>query len=141
MLADYVLRSIDNLFTDKLSSNEGRKLFAKPKPSPFNKQTIQKELPNAIRRQAGQEALASPRRSNSPSPLTKSRLKTILEHNKKERIKSVVRRTRLDEPSPYRKIAVEGSPRDSRLEDKQTDASCGKEDNLIEYYRQQRKTI
>lgn len=58
MLADYVMKSIDNLFSDKLFASNNSQLLkhnssnaSAPQPKTnFNKETIKNTLPNVIRK-------------------------------------------------------------------------------------------
>lgn len=89
MLADYVMKSIDNLFSDKLFATTNNSQLLKQNASnssaqqskAYFKETIKNTLPNVIRRDGNSK---SPIRNKdrSPSPISKSRLKSILENNR-----------------------------------------------------------
>lgn len=107
MLSDYVMNSIDNLFSDKLNkiSNNISKGPPQPKAS-FNRETIKNHLPNIIRKSTDASRSPACRKDKSPSPISKSRLKDILENNKSENIKSVVKKFK-ESTSPYKKMMPE----------------------------------
>jgi hypothetical protein len=90
MLADYVMKGIDSLFSQKLITQEGVQTAprAPNARSTFNKDTIKKSLQNVIKKGEGHRSPSQ----NSRSPISKSRLKIILENNKDERLRSVVKR-------------------------------------------------
>jgi len=106
------MKSIDNLFSDKLFSNESINLGKNQPPkglqnkANFNRETIKKSLHSIIRKDNEAERSPNCKKDNSPSQISKSRLKVILEHNKNERIKSVIKRSvnNREETSPYKKI-------------------------------------
>lgn len=83
MLADYVMKSIDNLFSDKLKSESimlsrnGSILQSQAKPA-FSKATIKQSLHAVIRRDNSDATSPLARKDGSPSPISKSRLKIIL---------------------------------------------------------------
>ena len=85
MLADYVMKSIDNLFSDKLSTSNNSQLYKQKSTSStyfqgkanFNKEMIKNTLPNVIRRD-GNSRSPFHNKEKSPSPISKSRLKDIL---------------------------------------------------------------
>lgn len=83
MIADYVMKSIDNLFSDKLFnstctlSKHTNSIYPQTK-NPFNKEAIKNALPTIIRRDPDKSRSPNVRKSISTSPISKSRLKTIL---------------------------------------------------------------
>jgi len=98
MIADYVMKGIDNLFSEKLFTSNHAQLSKQGSNSStssqlrtnFNKDIIKTKLNNVIRRDGSSR---SPIRNQekSLSPISKSRLKSILETNRSEKIKSVVK--------------------------------------------------
>lgn len=97
MLADYVMKGIDSLFSEKLYNHQSaiikhnaNKPDAKAK---LTKELIKNSLHSIIRKDANASKSPKSRFDRSPSPISKSRLKAILESNKDERIKSVVKRS------------------------------------------------
>lgn len=109
MLADYVMKGIDSLFADKLNNRQVNAISANPnrqeiKPA-FNRDTIKKSLHTIIKKGEGSKS-PNAKITKQPSPISKSRLKIILEHNKDERLKSVVKKCEKGkrETSPYRRI-------------------------------------
>ena len=108
MLADYVMKGIDSLFSQKLITQEEVQtvLRATNVRSTFNKATIKKSLKSIIKKGEGNRSPSE--NSRQPSPISKSRLKIILENNKDERLRSVVKRNEncQRETSPYSKIEV-----------------------------------
>ena len=104
MIADYIASKIDNLFSEKLTKQQPSQLAKKgsqfqPK-SYFNRDTIKHHLPNVI---CKQEVSRSPvrRKEHSASPISKSRLKGVLENNRNQNIKAVIRRDQ-QETSPFK---------------------------------------
>lgn len=99
MLADYVMKGIDSLFSEKLYNHQSaitkqhpnsNKSDAKPK---LTKELIKHSLNSIIRKDVNASKSPKSKFDRSPSPISKSRLKSILETNKEERIKSVVKRS------------------------------------------------
>lgn len=83
MIADYVMKSIDNLFSDKLFNStttlsKNTHSLNPPNRNAFNKEAIKNALPTIIRRDPDKSRSPNVRKSASPSPISKSRLKTIL---------------------------------------------------------------
>jgi hypothetical protein len=113
MLADYVMRGIDSLFSHKLATQPLNTHVVRPQDgrSAFNKDTIKKSLHRVIKK--GENARSPSFITRNPSPISKSRLKVLLEDNKEERLRSVVKRREngRSETSPYRKIEVDGDGR------------------------------
>ncbi len=96
MLADFVLKGIDNLFSQKLSLQPQKKIFTKD--------LIKKNLQTVVRKANNQKSFS---KLEDVSPNNKSRLRNILEHNKEEKIRSVVKKNtekRSTSPITYTKI-------------------------------------
>lgn len=87
MIADYVMKSIDNLFSDKLFTSNHSQLHKPslstsfPTKSNFNKEVIKTTLPQIIRKSR------SPLNKEKSTSVSKSPLKNILENNRIEKIK------------------------------------------------------
>jgi hypothetical protein len=99
MLADYVMKGIDSLFSEKLhnhpSNHISKNNFSKNSEgrAKFNKEYIKNSLHTIIKKDGNtSKSPQSKIDKSSPSPISKSRLKVILESNKDERLKSVVKR-------------------------------------------------
>lgn len=83
MLADYVMKGIDSLFSEKLYNHQSaitkhpnaNKSDAKPK---LTKELIKNSLNTIIRKDAHASKSPKSRFDRSPSPISKSRLKSIL---------------------------------------------------------------
>lgn len=89
MLADYVMKNIDSIFSEKL---KGREPTHRPKnAATFDKELIRKSLHKVIRKDLPPETSPLPRPEASPSPLSKSKLRVFLQSNREEKIKSVLR--------------------------------------------------
>ena len=128
MLADYVMKGIDSLFSEKLYNHQSaitkhnanaNKSDIKPK---LTKELIKNSLHSIIRKDVNASKSPKSRFDRSPSPISKSRLKAILESNKEERIKSVVKRSenKRRETSPYKNIEsphFAHNPRQTELND------------------------
>jgi hypothetical protein len=149
MIADYIVNRIDNLFTDKLfkSSKSASQSIQAPVVvrEKFNRETIRQHLPTIISKQ---EISRSPacRKDRSSSPISKSRLKDILENNRTETIRNVIKRDASKTSiSPYRKFEIEPctsfkAKPSSEAEIKQS-AVFNKENDIIRYYREDRKSM
>lgn len=84
MLADYVMKGIDSLFSEKLYNHQSaiakhhpnaNKSDAKPK---LTKELIKHSLNSIIRKDVNASKSPKSRFDRSPSPISKSRLKAIL---------------------------------------------------------------
>ena len=77
MIADYLVNRIDNLFTDKQLKHNRNQPY-KPVKSEFNKNVIKNHLPDVICRNPDVSRSPVCFKDKSPSPLAKSRLKSVL---------------------------------------------------------------
>ena len=96
MLADYIATRIDTLFSDKLSKNSSQLIkpsIAQQHKSYFNRETIKNHLPSVVSKQYEPSRSPAYRKDRSASPISKSRLKAVLENNRADTIKSVIKGT------------------------------------------------
>ena len=114
MLADYIVNRIDTLFSNKLSKNSSNviKISSNQENKPcLNRDTIKNHLPSVVSKQYDPSRSPACRKDKSASPISKSRLKSILQNNRAETIKSVVKGTsqfKLD-LSPCKKYDIESN--------------------------------
>lgn len=135
MLADYVMKGIDNIFSEKMGSNPLQKTSKQfnsnnIRRSIFNKDVIKQSLHTIIRRDGNSKSPKS--QCPSLSPISKSRLRVILDTEKDQRLKSVVKKVvAYEDASPYR-VVNKGDAYDQYQD---------KENNVIKYYRNARKSM
>lgn len=101
MILDYVMRNINQNFSDRITptslttrpilSKQGSQKDLKRAPK-FTEEIIREKLPGVIRKSRDTAFVINETRPKSPSPFSKSKLKAILE-SKDNNIKSVVKKS------------------------------------------------
>jgi hypothetical protein len=101
MISDYVMKNINENFEKKtkstLACNQGKtyNLCSDKSASTFRmqlKEVIKEQLPGLIRKNRDTQIIINETKPKSPSPFSKSRLKSILE-NRGDTVKSVIKRS------------------------------------------------
>ena len=129
------MKGIDNIFSEKMGSNPLQKTSKQfnsnnNRRSIFNKDVIKQSLHTIIRREGNSKSPKS--QCPSFSPISKSRLRVILDTEKDQRLKSVVKKVAAnEEASPYR-VVNKGDVHDQYAD---------KENNVIKYFRDVRKSM
>ena len=119
MISDYLFKGIDNIFTNKLTHPTKTH-----KPKPLTRELIKANINQVVKERT--------ERNDRYSPMNKSRIRTILQQNKEERLKSVFKQHEAENrsPSPYR-----------RIEGPSASPAGDEENDKILYYREQRKNM
>lgn len=155
MISDYVMNNIDRNIGQGLSKNSSVSLFLQKenlpsqrlteKKSSFNRELIKERLPSLIRKNSEQKFVINESLPKSPSPISKSKLKTVLEHQKKQQIDSVVKKRlsfmdpKTDESSSNIKSKANLLKTDMKKSYGDLFQQNNKENNVISFYREERK--
>lgn len=149
MISDYIITNINHNFQNKSiltpakhtlarTASHQNTLLAKPT---LTKELIKQQLPSLIRKNNDPPFLINETQRKSPSPISKSRLKMVLESSKQDNLKAVVKK------SPLRSHQLTTKSSVSDLMDCKTphgrsvasELEEDKENNVLEAYRQKRK--
>jgi hypothetical protein len=97
MISDYVMTNINQHFRNKtaltyspLPSNRTPTLARTPT---LTRELIKQNLPSLIRKNNDPPIIVNETRPKSPSPISKSRLKMVLESSKQDSLRSVVKKS------------------------------------------------
>jgi hypothetical protein len=145
MISDNIMTNINRHFRNKttltlnpLSSHPTHNNV----PSRLTPQLIKQNLSSLIRRDNGPSIIINETRPKSPSPISKSRLKMVLESSKQENLRSVVKRS----PARGGQLTCKTSVSDlldcKGFQGKSVVSEYDEEkdkENLLEAYRQKRK--
>lgn len=98
MISDYVINNINHHFRNKTALHPTHTpthtpTLTHPPRTVLTPQLIKQTLPSLIRRNNQPSITINETRPKSPSPISKSRLKMVLDSSKQENLRSVVKRS------------------------------------------------
>lgn len=141
MISDYVMTNINQHFRNKTALAPAiRPSSSRPIPT-LTRELIKQSLPGLIRRNNDPAIVVNETRPKSPSPISKSRLKMVLESSKQESLRAVVKKS----PAHGGQLTCKTSVSDlmdcksSHGRSAVSEYEEEKENYVLEAYRQKRK--